>query len=132
MPFTFIFDPSKEGLNKVLKDYEELALRYIWYESEDGAISREVFTYVNKELKKLDTKRTISRASIIKFLDYMVDGDVLAYIDETCKGGHRRRYLTNMDEDGFIVYIAKIVIDSLFRDFPEATMKVAKELDLIK
>jgi len=131
MPFTFIFDPSKEGLSKVLKDYEELALRYIWYECEDGAVSREVLTYVNKELKKLDIKRTVSRASVINFLNYMVDGDILTYTDETCKGGHRRRYWTNMDEDGFITYIAKTVIDSLVHDFPEATMEVAKELDLI-
>jgi len=33
----FKFDPSQDGLRKTLKEYEELALRYLWELGEEGA-----------------------------------------------------------------------------------------------
>ena len=36
------FDPVKAGLRKTLKEYEELALRYIWSMGDEGAGTRVV------------------------------------------------------------------------------------------
>ena len=58
----FIVDTSKQGLSKVLRKYQELALRYLWEIGDQGANSRMVHYAVNVELP-LDEK--ISRASII-------------------------------------------------------------------
>jgi len=50
-----------------------------------GAISTEVWTRVNERL----VGKTINRASIINFLNVMVDEGVLDYHEKTCKRGYR-------------------------------------------
>ena len=125
---TFKFDPARTGLAKALRDYQIEALRLVWEKGEEGAISKEVWLHANKVLK--DTK-TISRASIINFLNAMVEEGVLNYKVETCKGGTRRIYTPRLNEGGFKKYVAKMVISSLIRDFPEETNQALKELSLI-
>ena len=125
---TLTFNPTGEGLSKVLKDYQIEALKIVWEKGDDGVISKEVWIHANKVLKGI---RTISRASIIIFLNAMVDEGVLNYKEETGKGGYRRVYYPRLDERGFKKHIAKMVITSLIRDFPEETKETIKELQLI-
>jgi len=117
-------DPSKGGLEKVLRDYQILALRSIWENPGRGLSSREVFDSVNRALAHAST---ISRASIINFLNDMVDDGVLNYEEETCKGGSRRRYSAGLDEDGFKKHVARTVFESLLRDFPDETVDAVCE-----
>jgi DNA-binding PadR family transcriptional regulator len=117
---TLTIDTAGEGLAMVLKDYQEESLRYLWRLDGNGASSRDVWMQVNDELKGI---RTISRASIINFLNSMVDEGVLNYTEITGKGGHRRIYSSALDEAGFKEYIAKSVLRNLMRDFPEETRK---------
>lgn len=119
-----VLDPSKSGFEKVLRDYQIEALRMVWGCVETGATSREVYLYVNKEL---EGKKTVSRASIINFLNAMCDEGVLTYEEETCKGGMRRKYFPGLDEEGFKRHIAKSVVESLLKDFPKQTKEVLKE-----
>ena len=123
MPITV--DTSGEGLAMVLKDYQEVALRYLWRLDGEGASSRDVWVQVNDDLMG---KRTISRASIINFLNSMVDEGVLNYTEITGKGGHRRIYSAKYDEAGFKQYIAKVVLGNLLRDFPEDTRKALQKV----
>jgi len=123
LPITF--DTSGEGLAMVLKDYQEVALRYLWRLDGEGASSRDVWMQVNEDLTG---KRTISRASIINFLNSMVDEGVLNYTEITGKGGHRRIYSAKYDEAGFKQYIAKVVLGNLLRDFPEETRKALQKV----
>jgi len=125
---TLTFDPAEEGLGKVLKDYQIEALKLVWKNGDDGAISKEVWLHTNKVLKDI---RTISRASIINFLNAMVNEGVLNYKVETCQGGTRRVYTPRLNERGFKKYVAKMVISSLIRDFPEETNAALKDLSLI-
>lgn len=113
-------DTSSEGLAMVLKDYQEVALQYLWRLDGDGASSRDVWMQVNEDL---EGKRTISRASIINFLNSMVDEGVLNYTETTGKGGHRRIYSAKYNEAEFKEYVAKVVLNNLLRDFPEETRK---------
>jgi hypothetical protein len=116
------FDPKAEGLSKVLRDYQEEALRFVWG-SEQGVNSRLVWLHVNDAF---GGEKTISRASIINFLNAMVDEGVLDYEDRTGKGGHHRIYLPKLDESGFKKAVAESVISSLIRDFPDETNEVLK------
>jgi len=125
---TLTFDPAGTGLAKVLRDYQIEALKLVWTNGEVGVNSREAWQHANKALKGT---RTISRASIINFLNAMVDEGVLSYKEETGKGGYRRIYSPKLDENGFQKYIAETVISSLIRDFPEETKGALKELSLI-
>lgn len=114
----FKFDPEKSGLRKTLREYEELALRYIWSVGEEGAGSGETWNAVNE---KLGEDRRISRASIIFFLNRMVDQGVLNFRDATGKGGHHRIYYPKLDERGYKMYVVKTLYKSVVRDFPEVT-----------
>ena len=122
MPFTV--DPDKTGFEKVLRDYQIEALRMVWDDDPKGVTSREVYQHVNKQLEGV---RTISRASIINFLNSMCDEGVVNYVEETCKGGTRRKYSTGLDEEGLKKYIAKSVLESLLKDFPDQTIAAVKE-----
>jgi hypothetical protein len=125
---TLKFDPAETGLAKVLRDYQIEAMRFVWKEGEEGVNSRGVGERVNDALKGI---KTISRASIINFLNAMVDEGVLNYVEETCKGGSRRVYSPRLDEGGFKRHIAEMVVSSLIRDFPEETNEALKDLGLI-
>jgi len=120
---TIFIDPSKEGLEKVLRDYQIEALQIIWNSDNKGMTSREVYQAVNKSLGS----KTISRASIINFLNDMCDESVLKYEEETCKGGTRRKYFTDIDEEGFKKHVASVVFKSFMRDFPTQTKEAVQE-----
>ena len=79
----FKFNPVESGLQKTLREYEELALRYIWSMGEEGAGSGKTWIHVNRELGE---GKSISRASIIMYLNRMVDEGVLGFRDATGKG----------------------------------------------
>jgi len=127
MDVTLTFDTAGRGLAKVLRDYQIEALKLVWTKGDEGAISKEVWQHTNEVLKGI---RTISRASIINFLNAIVDEGVLNYKEETCKGGTRRIYYPKLDESGFKKHIAKMVIKSLVRDFPGETNETLKGLQL--
>ncbi len=114
----FKFDPSQDGLRKTLKEYEEVALRYLWEIGEEGANSGLIWNVVNEKLKP---SGSISRASIILAMNGFVDQGVLGWRDATGKGGHHKIYYPLMDEKGYLEYLLKTMVDSMMRDFPEET-----------
>ena len=120
---TLKFDPEKKGLAKILRNYQIEALKSVWNNSEKGLSSREVYEYVNG---KIDG--SISRASIITFLKVMADEGVLDYEERTGKGGHHRVYTPRLNESEFKKYVAKTMITSLLKDFPEETKTAISEL----
>ena len=124
---TLTFNPAGKGLEKVLRDYQIEALKLVWASGEAGINSRQTWRQVNEALSGT---KTISRASIINFLNAMVDEGVLNYRETTGKGGYRRIYSPKLDERAFKKYIAKTVIDSLLRDFPDETREVIEEANL--
>ncbi len=120
----FKFNPSEPGLRKTLREYEELALRYVWSMGEKGAASRPIYETVNSEL---GSGKSISRASIIIIMNKLVDQGVLAYREATGKGGYHKIYYPLMDEKGYVKYLIKTMFESLMRDFPEETREVLEE-----
>lgn len=122
---SFKFDPSKQGLRKTLKEYEEIGLRYVWSQSEKGVGSGKTWEAVNE---RLGPDKGISRASVIFFLNRMVDQGVLDYRTGTGKGGHHRIYYPKMDESEYKKHLLRTVVESLMGDFPEETTEALEEL----
>jgi predicted transcriptional regulator len=121
---SFKLDPSKHGLRKTLKEYEELGLKYVWSIGEKGVGSGKTWETVNSTL---GPEKSISRASVIFFLNRMVDQGVLDYRTATGKGGHHRVYYPVLDERGYKKHLLKTVVESLMRDFPRETREALNE-----
>ena len=123
----FKFDPAQSGLRKTLREYEEIALRYIWYMGDKGAGSFKTWENVRREL---GDDKSISRASVINFLNRMVDEGVLGFRDATGKGGHRRIYSPILDESGYRKYVVRTLLDSVSEDFPKETEEVLNSVKI--
>jgi predicted transcriptional regulator len=113
------YNTNEKGLQAVLKDWMEVALRVIW-ESPVGLNSRAVWIRVNEEIKPM----TISRASIIFFLNDMVEMGVLRGDKRTGKGGYQGIYSPALNESEYKIYIVSTVIDHLMKNYPFETAKV--------
>ena len=120
----FVFDPSERGFRKVLKEYEELELRFLWSVGDDGAGSRAVMEAVNETLGAGESR---SRASVIVSLNRLVDWSVLGFREGTGRGGHHRIYYSLMDELCFQAYLLETMVESMRRDFPEETREALDE-----
>jgi len=121
----FKFDPTQSGLRKIIREYEELTLRNIWSVGEEGAASGSTWETVNIQL---GPDKSISRASVIFALNRFVDQGVFGWRDATGKGGHHKIYYPLMDEKGYLKYILSTMVESMMRDFPEATREVLDEV----
>lgn len=115
------FDISKRGLGTVLKPWQEETLRVIWADS-GGVGSHYVWEKVNDRLGE----GSISRASIINFLEWARNLGVLRGIEGKGRGGYRWLYSTNMDEIEFRKYMVRTMINCISREFPNETRKVLK------
>jgi len=123
------FNTKEDGLRTVFKDYQEEALKYLWSLEDESASSRDVWVNVNKILSIDPSKRSsVSRASVINFLNDMVDEDILGYREVTGKGGHRRIYHARHDEEGFKEFIAMNIISKLMDTWPDATRKAVDRI----
>ena len=122
---SFKFDPMQKGLRKTLREYEELGLKFMWSIGYEGAGSGKTWVVINE---KLGEEKSISRASVIFFLNRMVDQGVLGFRDATGKGGHHRIYYPLMDEEEYKKYILNTIIESMMKDFPEVTKETLSEL----
>ena len=97
-------DTTAEGLAVVFKEYQELAMRYLWRLDGVGANSRDVWEQVNDDLMGVSS---ISRASIINFLNRMVDEGILTFTERTGKGGHQRVYHQGLTMTEFWLKLAR-------------------------
>ena len=118
----WVFDTSNDGLRTVMKEYEEIAMRILWETDQENMKSQAVWLQVNKILMEED--KSISRASIINFLNYMVEAGVLNYEERTGKGGYHRVYSPTSDEKGFKRHIAETMISKLLEIWPEEARAV--------
>jgi len=111
-------DTSKDGMEMFFKDYQVEALHYLWTVQPEGANSRAVWENVNQRLQG-----SISRASVINYLNAMVDEGLITYTEETGKGGHRRVYYMQYSEAAFKQQIAGQIIGKLLKEYPQETRK---------
>ena len=116
MPLTL--DSDKNGLEMFFKDWQVASLRYLWSIQPEGANSRAVCENVNESLQG-----SISRASIINYLNDMVDEELLTYTETTGKGGHHRIYRIAFNEEEFKAHVAGRIITKLLKEYSKETKK---------
>lgn len=83
-------DTAKNGINAVWKSYEDESIKFLLERGEEGAGSGAVFSHVLFVLNSVG--KTISRASVIFFLNRLVDDRLATYTERTGKGGWHRVY----------------------------------------
>ena len=111
------FDTAKEGLYTLFKPYQVNLLEHIWELNEKekvGVNSSRAHEYL------LTTSEKKSRASVIFFLNDLVDEGVLDYEERTGKGGHHRVYYPKMNREEFATYVTKSITSKLSKAFPAA------------
>jgi len=86
-----VFDLSKEGLLSVFKPYQ-IAVMHGFWDKEEPMKSRAVYDY----LQDIGGEAAMSRATVINFLNAMVDEGFLDYEEVTGKGGYHRVYRLNV------------------------------------
>jgi len=107
------FDTKKEGLYTLFKPYQVNLLEHIWELNENvGVNSSRAHEYL------LTTSEKKSRASVIFFLNDLVDEGILDYEERTGKGGHHRVYYPKMDRAEFAAYVTKAITSKLSKAFP--------------
>ena len=111
-------DTSKRNLEMFFRDWQVEALRYLWSIHPEGANSRAVWKNVNDRLQG-----SISRASVINYLNHMVDEELLNYTETTGRGGLYRVYHMKQAEAEFKQHIASLVISKLLKEYPQETRK---------
>jgi len=106
-------DTSKKGLEAVFQEWQLAVLDLL---SEGQEInSREAWIHVNAHSEwGRQEGNTISRASVINFLNYLAkDEGLLAYREETCKGGSRGIYRMATDRRNFVKFIMERFVKKL-------------------
>ncbi len=98
-------DLKESGLPMLFKPYEHYLLTHIWetVDEEHPTGSGKAHQFV------LTTDDKKSRASVIFFLNDMVDEGLLGWHDATGKGGHHRLYYPLMTEAQFWEHVARHV-----------------------
>ncbi|MFC1803603.1 hypothetical protein ACFL0D_06520 [Thermoproteota archaeon] len=100
-------DLQETGLAMFFKPYQIASLNILW-SSDQNLSSRQVWERVNEVLSD-----SISRASIINFLNASVDNGLLNYEETTGKGGYRRIYSPKLSRPELSVYMSKKVTERL-------------------
>ena len=116
-------DTTKSGLDSLFKPYQGMLLEHIWDLNERAAAGEEVAVGSGNAWNWLcGTPEKKSRASVIFFLNDMVDEGVLDYHDKTGKGGHHRLYYPKMSREQFAEYAVKEIVGGVAKTFPEDQM----------
>lgn len=96
-------DLSKDGLALFYKPYEIIGWDVVW-NSPEAIASGAVWEKVNFGL---GPNKTISRASVIFFLNRQVDLGFMGWKDATGKGGHHRLYFPQVNMELLVQKIQK-------------------------
>ena len=111
-------DTQKNGLSAIFKDWQvPLVLELL---NGKPMISREAWKFLeNHDVRATQKKRgTVSQASVINFLNSLVDHGLLDYTLETGKGGHRRIYRMVLTREAFAYKIMSAFVEKLREAFP--------------
>lgn len=108
----------KQGNKAVWKDYEELSINFLLDVGEEGSGSGAVFKHVLFILKQRG--ESISRTSVIFFLNRLVDDRLATFTTRTGKGGVHRVYsLIDRTRADFNSSVIDKFLYKLWETYPE-------------
>lgn len=108
---TLTTDTDRKGLKAIFEDWKIVVIDHLF--SVDKTSSARTWNYVIKESVWAAEGNTVSRASVIFFLNKLVDEDLLEFEDATGKGGHHRLYKMNMSRQEFVKKIIEKFVKKL-------------------
>ena len=117
------FDTKQEGLETLFKPYQALLLEWIWELNEKqrkGVTSGQAHIYLQS------TSERKSRASVIFFLNDLVEEEILTFEERTGKGGHHRVYFPNMNREEFSDHVVAAINMKLVFIFSQSEVITAK------
>ena len=117
------YDASKKGLEAIFRPWQIVVIDTI-HGNSMGMNSRAVTLEVNKKL----SQNSISRASIINFLEYLRDLGILHGEDETGKGGHHWVYSPGMGDSQYKQFIVDMILKRITEEFPAEMKSAIKKL----
>ena len=95
-----------------------------WRSPQVGQTTKVIFDQVNQRLRP----GSISRASVINFLEEIAMMGVLSRSEITGKGGYRGVFTPKMDESEFKTFIVATIVETLMRNFPEETKRILEKV----
>ena len=104
------FDIKQEGLRTLFKPYQVLLMEHLWElngKTRVGLNSGQAWKYLQDKPEKK------SRASVIFFLNDMVDEGILDYEEKTGKGGYHRVYYPKMNRKEFAGFVSDMINEKL-------------------
>jgi len=110
------FDMSEKGLLTLFKPYQAALMEHIWKLNNPhrtGITSGEAYKFLQGHP---DSK---SRASVIFFMNDMVEEGVLEYEEKSGKGGYHRVYYPKLNREQFARHVVETITEKFNEIFPE-------------
>ena len=111
-------DTTKKGLEAIFEPWQVPLVDELF---ERDIKSGEAHKFLeNKGIKTHpDAKNTVSRASVIGFLNHLVDEELLSYTEVSGKGGFGKKYKMTHTREAFNHRIIDLFVDTLRTAFPK-------------
>jgi predicted transcriptional regulator len=106
---------KEKGRRAIWREYEQIAIDYL-YEEGTPQGSGPVFHATLKEL--MIQEKSISRASIIFFLNRLRDQKLVEYTEGTGKGGHHGLYHAHLTREEFEARVMETILESALDALP--------------
>ena len=113
-----IFDTSQEGLLTLFISYQAVLLEHIWdinRERRTGIESSQAHEFLRQTG---DIKLMRSRASVINFLNKMVEEGVLSFEEREKRGGPYKVYFPEMSREEYENHVVETITAKLEEVFP--------------
>lgn len=108
MQFTLKYNPGKNGLKTLFREWQITTLRLLWDNPETRFTTKEVWNHV----KSMDVNR-VSRATVYHFLDEMKEKEIVKYDMGSGRGGMRVLFYSEIPESEFKRIISENLIKSI-------------------
>jgi hypothetical protein len=115
---------DRKSLSAIFRDWQIIALACIPNDHGEPVGTKYVWEQTNNHLQKESGTETesISRASVINFLEKLHELDLLVGVLCTGKGGKRYHYTYQVDRAHFNDHVSRMLIESLVKEYPDVNM----------
>lgn len=111
---------DQQGLEAFFEEWQvELIERLQSGIAVTSRIAHEYLKEKNVKTTSSSARGTVSRASVINFLNKLVDEGFLSYTEGTGKGGYHRIYVMELSKEQFAHRILGLFVGKLIEVFPE-------------
>lgn len=113
-------DTDQKGLSVLFKEWQVPLVEKLFRASLTSRDAHEFLAENDVRTSKGLTHNSVSRASVINFLNDLVNQDLLEYDAESGKGGYHRIYKMALTREEFAHRITGQFVDKLLEAFPES------------